>query len=1115
MNELNDDTYSRERLRNLSWARLKELRDQSRAHRKRTSSPELESQQRESILPLSFAQERLWFLDQLGLVGAAYNMAMALKLEGDLNVKALECSFAELMRRHESLRTHFESAGGNPFQVIDPPHAFVLQVRDLSGLPEAEKASWVQQLGREEANRPFDLTRGPLLRASLLKLAGEEHVLLLTMHHIVSDGWSLGILRRELSALYDAYCQGKPSPLPDLRIQYVDYAIWQRESLQGEVLEEQLRYWRNQLSGSPPQLQLPSDRPRPALESFKGSKLHFELPARLIKALRQLARHEKATLFMAFLSAYQVLLSRWSGQRDVVVGSPVAGRAHRQTEGLIGSFVNALALRTEVSEHLTFRELLERVRQATVGAYAHQDVPFELLVKELRPDRSLTRQPIFQVMLAMQNYPEEPLELSGLSWNWTAVDRLTTHFDLTLYLYEDGLSGIFEYATDLFERGTIERMARAFRVLLEGIVGNPDEQICELQLLDDADKQQFFAWNDTAVPYPQNKLVHELFEEQVERTPNVTAVEYETTSLTYAELNSRANRLARYLISEGIGPDRLVGICVTRSTEMIVGLLAILKAGGAYVPLDPSYPVERLQHMLEDSRPQVVLTQELLKGKLPVLPQTAVISLDTKWAEIAGYVDENLPAPERHLGSEQLVYVIYTSGSTGRPKGTAMPHRSMVNLIEWHRRSFVDRSGRRVLQFAALSFDVAFQETFSTLCTGGTLLLLDDWLRRDPRALAEFMSRNGVERLFVPPMMLQSLAECCQATAALPRSLQDVITAGEQLRIGPEVAAFFEQLPGCRLHNHYGPTETHVVTAFTLTGDSTQWPSLPSIGRPIANTQIHVLDGQRRPVPIGVAGEIYVGGAGVAREYLNRSQLTAERFIQVPLTGRPTARLYRTGDIGRWRADGTLEYVGRNDDQVKIRGFRIELGDIESQLRRHAQVKEAAVIAREDVAGEKRLVAYITRRDGETPRVEELRSHTKAVLPEHMVPSAFVILESLPVTPNGKLDRRALPVPTQDAYVSQEYEAPQGEVEQELTAIWQELLRVEHIGRHDNFFELGGHSLHGIKLIAKVSDRFEVRLSAVAVFQFPTVQEMAKVVESLRNPGGIDSAEVDFEQGVL
>jgi amino acid adenylation domain-containing protein len=666
-------------------------------------------------------------------------------------------------------------------------------------------------------------------------------------------------------------------------------------------------------------------------------------------------------------------------------------------------------------------------------------------------------------------------------------------------------------------RRIVGYMTTALQSLVQALEQASQLPVMALPILPESERQELLeSFSGPQAPYPRERLIHQLFEQQVSRTPRAVAAMHEGRSVTYAELNARANQLARYLQEQGVGPNRLVALCLERSINMLVGLLAALKAGAAYVPVDPNYPPERVAYMLEDAAPQVVLTQEKLRP-LVAGTRTDVIALDALPQAVLAYSDDDLPVLPQPESAKPAVYVIYTSGSTGKPKGTTMGHQSMVNLVEWHRAVFPDSEGARVVQFAALSFDVAFQEIFSTLCTGGTLVLLDEWIRRDARALIELISSQDVQRLFVPPLMLQSLAECSNATGITPTALRDVITAGEQLRVSPEIAACFKRLAGCRLHNHYGPTESHVVTALTLTGNPEEWPALPTIGRPISNTQIYVLDSDRRIVPLGVSGEIYIGGANVALGYRGRPELTAERFVSDPFSADPDARLYKTGDLGRWRPDGTLEYLGRNDYQVKIRGYRIELGEVESQLARHEQVREAAVIAREDVPGEKRLVAYVTQQAEGALSVEELRAYLKGVLPEYMVPSAFVLLEKLPLTPNGKLDRRALPAPEAGAYAGRQFEAPQGEVEQILAGIWQALLGVEQVGRHDNFFELGGHSLHTMQLTAKVSGWFGVNLPVIAVFQAPTIQHMAEVVESLPGIRQVKSSGEleEFEEGAL
>lgn len=852
------------------------------------------------------------------------------------------------------------------------------------------------------------------------------------------------------------------------------------------ALREHLEYWIRKLEGVATQLQLPTDRPRRAFQSCSGSsdRVHLKLSTALTKRLRNLARQHHVSVFATLVSGWVVLLGRWSEQEEVLLGTRTLPRWRSGIERA----GNTVALRLAVKADSTVEQLLKHVESTLAEAHAHWDVPIEHVAAALQPARH--DGPLLQVLIELNDVSTARGDVNQQP-SQDLSDEARTAFELILSLNEANgrICGTLKYASELFERETIERMVACWEVLLKGMVKHSRRPIGRVAMLPMAERERvLYGFNDTAT-CQRNRMIHELFEEQVERTPEAVAVEYEGKSLTYAQLNGKANQLARYLREKGVRPDELVGICVERGLEMVVGLLGILKAGGAYLPLDPNYPRERLQHMLEDAVPQVVLTQEKLRTMLPAT-QAEMIVLDAKLREISTSVDANLPSAELGLSAWHLVYVIYTSGSTGRPKGTAMAHRSMVNLIEWHRQSFPANEGKRVLQFAALSFDVAFQETFSTLCTGGSLVMLDEWVRRDVRALTEILNTYAIERLFVPPLMLQSLAEYFKTMGAIPRSLKDVITAGEQLRISPEIAGFFEQLKGCRLHNHYGPTETHVVTALTLTGDPGEWPALPSIGRPISNTQMYVLDGQLQPVPIGVAGEIYIGGANIARGYLNRPELTTERFLHDPFSTDAQGHIYKTGDLGRWRADGTLEYLGRNDDQVKIRGFRIELGEIESHLARHDQVKEAAVVAREDVPGEKRLVAYITRRHENGLGIEELRAHLKAVVPEHMIPSAFVMLESLPLTPSGKLDRRVLPAPDLSSYVSRHYEAPQGKAEEVLADIWQELLRVERVGRQDNFFELGGHSLLIVQMMERLR-RVGLSVDVHRVFGRHTLKDLA------------------------
>ena len=942
--------------------RLSELRERSAKRALRTRVPPLVPQERGPVLPLSYAQERLWFLDQLGLVGPAYNMTMHLRLEGRLDVPALQRSFNELTRRHESLRTRFPAVAGSPAQVIDPPDSLPIETIDLSALPQHEKDTRVQHLSREEAQYAFNLAVGRLLRVVLLKLEDDVHVLLLTMHHIVSDGWSRGILNRELSALYRAYSRGEPLSLPELPIHYADYTLWQRQRLQGEALEADLQYWSERLDGAPVQLQLPTDRPRPAIPSFKGATVNVEIPAVVVRALEQLTRQEGATVFMAILAAWQIVLSRYSAQEDVIVGSGTAGRTHAQTENLIGFFVNMLSLRTDLSGNPTFRQLLGRVKEVTLGAYAHQDLPFERLVLQLRPERDLSRQPIFQFALAFQNAPLEDLELCGLTWSQLPSEQVSAQFDMTLHLFETrkagdaphGLHGFFEYATDLFDRATVEQMAEHFARLLAAAVEHPDCGIQQLPLLGPHERNRLlYTLNDTAVPHPKDRLIHELFEQQVEQMSQLPAVICGDQQLTYRELNGRANRLARILRARGVRADDRVGLCLDRSVEMVVGLLAILKAGGAYVPLDPAYPGSRLEYMLKDSAPVLLLTRDRLKAAVP--RHTApVLTFESAEVDADSQAGTDLDPAEIGLKSSHLAYIIYTSGSTGEPKGVMVTHQNLVSstAARWN---VYDELGRYML-VSPLGFDSSVAGIFGTLTRRGTLLIATHESVRDPQLLSAALRELEATTLLCVPSLyraLISLPDAVKDTATLRR----VIVAGEPC--SPElIADSARRAPGVTIFNEYGPTEA-TVWASVFECRHGDFPFAVPIGAPIPNTQIYILDRYRQPVPAGVTGEIYIGGAGVARGYLNRAGLTADRFLTDPFSAEPSARMYRTGDLGRWRASGVIEFLGRNDEQVKVRGYRIELGEIESQLRKYSGVKEVAVLAREDSPGEKRLVAYV------------------------------------------------------------------------------------------------------------------------------------------------------------
>ncbi|ARV57485.1 non-ribosomal peptide synthetase [Nostocales cyanobacterium HT-58-2] len=1042
---------------------------------------------------LSFAQQRLWFLEQLEPGSPLYHISEVLQLQGNLRIDVLQQSLDAIVAHHEVLRTNFIAQDGEPVQVINEPRSVELKVIDLKDCAIAQRSNQVQQLLQNEAQRPFNLTSDLMLRACLLQLEPQEYILVLVMHHIASDAWSRGILFEQLTTLYQAFIDGKPNPLPKLPIQYADYAVWQREWFSGDVLEKQLNYWKQQLADANPVLELPTDRPRPPVQTYRGAKHFFVLPQNLSQALYVLSRQEGVTLFMTLLAAFQVLLYRYSAQEDILVGSPIAGRNHAELEGLIGFFVNTLVLRTDVSGNPSFRELLQRVRSMAMSAYVNQDLPFEKLVEELQPERSLSYNPLFQIMFALQNTPEQTFELSGLTMTPTYVDKLTSKFDLTLFMVEteQGLQEIWEYNTDLFDASTIERMTGHFQTLLEAIVANPQQQINHLPLLTVPEQHQLlFQWNQTQTNYPLHKCIHQLFEEQVQRTPDAVAVVFENQQLTYQQLNSRANQLAHHLSSLGVGPDVLVGICVERSLEMVVGLLGILKAGGAYVPLDPAYPQERLSYMLKDSHAAVLLTSQNLKTALPE-HNAHVVCLDTHWNVIAQESEENLVSG---VNPENLAYVIYTSGSTGLPKGVAMKQLPLCNLIHWQLENTTVSHQAKTLQFSPISFDVSFQETFSTWCAGGTLVLIADDLRRDASAMLAFLNQKSIERLFLPFVALQQLAEVATSSESVPSSLKEIITAGEQLQITPALTNLFSRLPDCTLHNHYGPSESHVVTALTLADSVNSWVALPPIGRPIANTSIYILDSNLQPVPIGVPGELYIGGVALARGYLNRPELTQEKFICDPFTEEEGARLYKTGDLARYLNDGNIEYLGRIDNQVKIRGFRIELGELEALLNQHPAVLQAVVIVRQDIPGDKRLVAYVVPDQDAVVTTSELRHFLKEKLPEYMTPSAFVLLEVLPLTPSGKINRRALPAPDTTLDQQASYVAPCNETERQLTQIWEEILGIQPVGVRDNFFDLGGHSLLAVKLFAQIEKKFAKKLPLATLFQSGTVEALAQLL---------------------
>jgi amino acid adenylation domain-containing protein len=1054
---------------------------------------------REGHLPLSFAQQRLWFIDQLEPGSPLYNMPVALRVAGPLASGVLARALGEVVRRHEVLRTIFAAPEGSPVQVIRPAGPFRLPVVDLAGLPESRRETVASTLAGEESGRPFDLSCGPLLRCVLLRLAEVDHVVTLTMHHIVSDGWSMGILVREVAALYAAFAQGQLSPLPELPVQYADFAVWQSSWLQGEILEQELAWWRRQLAGLPALLELPTDRPRPALQSYRGATRPVRLAAELIRQAEALGRRQGATLFMVLLAGFQALLARYSGQQDLAVGSPIAGRNQVEVEELIGFFVNTLVLRGDLSGAPVFGELLGRARETALASYLHQDVPFEKLVEELAPERSLAHPPLFQVMLVLQNVPGEILEIRDLHLRPVGVTATTAKFDLTVSLMEQdgGLLGAVEHATDLYDGTTVDRLIGHFERLLAAALSTPDEPVSALSLLSPEEHGQIVVeWNDTrGVMGALRSGLYELFEAQVRRTPEAVAVVFGEAALTYGELGARAGRFARHLRRLGVGPDVLVGLLVERSLDMIVGVLGILRAGGAYVPLDPSYPAQRRAFMLEDSRAPVLLTQAHLRDRLPADSSEILLLDGDDGIAAAGHTATLGDDPV----AENLAYLIYTSGSTGRPKGVSLSHRALRNLIDWHLATLL--GGARTLQFASLSFDASFHEMFACWGSGGTLVVVPEELRRDMPVLAELLVEQQIEKAILPVVVLQQLAETFTGHEDLP-PLREITTTGERLQTNRAMAALLRRLPRCAFHNHYGPSETHVATAFTLRPDPEDWPLYPPIGRPIGNSSTYVVGPGWVPVPIGVPGDLYIGGVCLARGYWRRPGLTAQKFVPDPFGGEPGARLYQTGDKVRLLANGDLEFLGRFDDQVKIRGFRIELGEIEALLLALPGVRAATVVVREDRsergAGDRRLVAYVA---GDVA-VEALRRWLRERLPDYMVPAAFMLLAALPLTPNGKVDRKALPAPAGQSS-EETYLAPHTPVEEMVAGIWAEVLGLERVGVTDHFFELGGHSLLATRVMSRLRSVFEIEMPLRVLFEAPRLATLAvRVEEALRAGAG-------------
>jgi amino acid adenylation domain-containing protein len=1037
--------------------------------------------------PLSFAQQRLWFLDQFYPRSCAYNVPRVFRLTGSLDVAVLQQALDAILKRHEILRTTFKLVNEEPVQAVGEVSAAPLRFVDLTPLPRADRDDRAHSLVEAEVQRPFDLSSDVMIRATVLRLKEDEHIAVLMSHHIASDGWSKGVMFRELAEFYNAQLNKRQAAVSELMVQYSDFAIWQKASVTGTLLQKQSSYWRRQLQGAPALLEFPTDYARPAIQGFAGTTESCFFPGELLQDLRLLCQREGVTLFMTLLASFQALLSRYSGQDDIVLGTPIAGRNRPEIEPLIGDFINMLAIRTDAGGDPSFRELLKRVKEVALTAFDNQDLPFESLVEQLEHGRDMSRAPIFQAIFILESAPPPPPAMEGLKVEILDFDTPTAKNDLILILADDprGLKVKLEYRTDLFQKETIERLLEHYQTLLRSIVAHPDQSISRLSIMPAEERQQVLtAWNETASTTPVDGCIHQLFEEQSARTPNGIAIQFQERKLTYSELNSRANQVAHHLLRLGVKPDSRVGICVHRSPEMMVGLLGIMKAGAAYVPLDPTYPRDRLEFMLQDGGAAVLITQQSLLESLSS-QQAQVICIDRDWFSISQESNQN---PQTEVTPANLSYVIFTSGSTGRPKGVQLEHRNVVNFINSVRHLFQLREDDVYLGVASMSFDASVLDFYLPLSVGARLVIVDVDTTRDGRALAKTMAQSRVTAMHATPSTWRSLMDAgWRGNPGLK-----IFSGGEAL---PWDLAK-ELLPcGSGLWNLYGPTETAVYSAIHKVSAS---DGTVLVGHPVSNTQIYILDAHRQPTPIGVQGEIYIAGEGVARGYLNRSELTAERFLADPFAKYSDNRMYRTGDLGRYRADGIIQCLGRADHQVKLRGFRIELGEIEGVLMQHPGIRQAVTDVRISSSGEKRLVAYLIYESGTPPAISELRAFLKSKLPEYMVPAVFLPLESLPVSPSGKLNRRALPDPD-DARpeLAREFVAPSTPVQQAVAEIFSDVLELRQVGLNDDFFELGGHSLLATRVVSRLRDRFQIEMTPRFLFESPTVAEMAARISEL------------------
>ncbi|WP_430015681.1 amino acid adenylation domain-containing protein [Microcystis protocystis FBCC-A270] len=1050
-------------------------------------------------LPLSFAQQRMWFLYQMDRQNPAYNEALTIRLTGRLNIDILEQTINAIIQRHESLRTTFPMVEGKPIQKIAPSLKIKLLVVNLKDIPQEQ----IDKQIIEELQKPFDLTQSPLLRCTLFDLGYENYILVNVFHHIIIDGWSKGILFKELSKFYQAFLSNSTVNLPELPIQYADFAVWQRQWLQGEILENQLNYWKKQLTGAPPLLELPTDKPRPATPNFRGHSISFQIDSELTEKLKLLSQKSGVTLFMTLLAALNTLLFRYSGQDDILIGTPTANRNRQEIEPLIGFFVNTLVLRNSLEGNPTFSGLLQQARNVVLEAYANQDVPFEQVVDGLEIERSLSYNPLFQVMFALQNAPLNALELPNLKAQYLAVEQQRIKFDLSLVLEEIEtekgayLEGFWEYDSDLFTPERINRMVGHFQTLLKGIVANPQQTIGELPLLTESEKQQLLVeWNQTQTSYPDHYCIHQLFEEQVVKTPDAIAVIDGEQSLTYEQLNQKANQIARYLQKLGVKPDQLIGICVERLPLMIIGFLGILKAGGAYVPLDTSYPEERLESIINDAEIKILLTQQHLIKKLPTTVNQ-LICLEQDEDPIKQQSKQN---PLSHVNAENLAYVIYTSGSTGKPKGVAIPHRGVTRLV-CNTNYIYLKPTDRMAQVSNPSFDAATFEIWGALIHGAQLIGVDKDRVLSPEKFVHFLQKYQITILFLTTALFNQLV---QTIPHAFQSLRYLLFGGEA--VDPQwVKESLNKGTAQNLLHVYGPTESTTFTSWYLIKNIPSEATTIPIGRPLANTEIYILDPYLQPVPIGVKGELHIGGDGLARCYLNRPDLTEQKFIPNPFSQDSSARLYKTGDIVRYLADGNIEFIGRIDHQVKIRGFRIELGEIEAVLFQHPQVKDGIVIAREDLLGIKRLYAYVVPKDKQLTQ-PELRIFLQEKLPNYMIPAFLIFLDAFTLNQNGKIDRSVLPRPEIDVNELENYLLPSTEKETILAQIWQEVLGQNQISINENFFELGGDSIIAIQIVAK-ANQVGLQITPKQLFSHQTIAQLATVAET--------TAITEIDQGLV